>query len=238
MSFTPECVLPDDPDTTVWHYMDLRKFHFLVDKRALYFRRSDLLQDKFEGTYSRRQITWLEEVCDPSLDETERERRSRARRRTYLSCWCMSEYDLDLMWKAYVRRPPGVALRSSIRRLQEVCSPKNCKRDSLDISLVRYFGHAEGETIDYLGSLRVFTYKDYHFELDRELRIIWHPNMSEPTPDHMLLPVASFEELLDAVVLSPGAGAEAAEKVSAALHNVGADGIPVLYSRDDRELLE
>lgn len=83
--------------------------------------RGDCLQDRFEGTYSRQQILdmedWLREEGHPEIAQTEMERREHDRRRTYLSCWCISKYDLDLMWKAYVKEGCGVAIRSTVYRL-------------------------------------------------------------------------------------------------------------------------
>lgn len=55
------CKLPDDLDTPIWRYMDMYKFQSLLETRALYLCRADLLQDRFEGTYSRHQILTMED---------------------------------------------------------------------------------------------------------------------------------------------------------------------------------
>jgi hypothetical protein len=39
-------------DQRVWRYMDLWKFENLINDKALYFRRSDRLEDDMEGTYA------------------------------------------------------------------------------------------------------------------------------------------------------------------------------------------
>ena len=52
----PSCKLPENLDTPVWRYMDIYKFYSLLEEKALYLCRADLLQDRFEGTYSRHQI--------------------------------------------------------------------------------------------------------------------------------------------------------------------------------------
>jgi hypothetical protein len=57
----PNAQLPDDPETMVWRYMDWWKFEALVRNRALYLRRLDLVQDKFEGSYSAQQIMEMEQ---------------------------------------------------------------------------------------------------------------------------------------------------------------------------------
>ena len=121
----PSCILPDNLDTPVWRYMDLDKFQALLNEKALYLCRADHLQDRFEGTYSHHQIIemekWFKEIDEPHMIDSERLRRQKDRLKTYISCWCISECDLDLMWKGYVRNPPGIAIKSSVRRLQRIC---------------------------------------------------------------------------------------------------------------------
>ncbi len=168
--------------------------------------------------------------------DTERQDRLRDRDRAYISCWCVSEFDLDLMWKAYVRNPPGVAVKSTVRRLQQVCDTA-VDLWSLDISLVRYIDHAGGEFIKYPGMPEIFFCKDLHFCLDKELRIVHWPNRSFPTPTHVPLPV-SLPDLLVSVVLAPGAPAELVKKARETLDGVGLKGTPLEFSRDDRDLIE
>ena len=102
----PSCVLPSDIHQSVWRYMDIDKFLHLVEKRALYLCRADKLQDRYEGRYSRQQITdmsaWLKARGVQDAEDREANYRSKNRRQTYISCWCMSNCDYDLMWKAYV----------------------------------------------------------------------------------------------------------------------------------------
>jgi hypothetical protein len=101
--------------------MDMDKFQSLLNEKALYLCRADRLQDRFEGTCSRRQILkeedWLKKIGESYMIESEKEKRQKDRLKTYISCWCMSDCDLDLMWKGYIRNPPGIAIKSSVRRL-------------------------------------------------------------------------------------------------------------------------
>jgi hypothetical protein len=240
------CQLPDNPDSTVWRYMDYTKFKSLLRESALYLCRVDCLQDRFEGTYSRQQIldmdTWLKS-CVPTnwaakvIDE-ERQSRIRDKNRTYVSCWCISEFDFDLMWKAYVRNPPGVAVKSTVKRLQQVCDTA-IDLWPLDISLVKCIDHAEGELINYPGMPQVFFCKDIHFRLDNELRIVHWPNMGTPTPDHVPLPV-SLADMLVSVVLDPRTPNTPTriKETREALDRLGLGAVPVESSRDERDLVE
>lgn len=236
----PACKLPDDLDTPVWRYMDMAKFQSLLKKQALYLCRADCFsQDRFEGTYSRHQISvmedWLKEICEAHMIDSERKRREHDRHKSYISCWCKYKYDLDLMWKTYIRNPPGIAIRSSVRRLQQACDDGELQ--PLDISEVNYFDHTGGERIDYFGSPTVFFHKDHHFQLDQEVRIVHYPNISEPTPDHIFLPV-SLSGLIELVVLQPNTNEDDLKSVREFLDNAGLANMPVVASRNDRELIK
>jgi hypothetical protein len=234
------CKLPGNLDATVWWYMEFQKFELLLRESGLYLCRADRLQDRFEGSYSRQQVldmnTWLESIGYRNLVEKERQDRIRDRNRAYISCWCVSEFDLDLMWKAYVRNPPGVAVKSTVRCLQQACDAGDDLRP-LDLSLVRYINQPGGEFINYTGMPEVFFCKDLHFRIVNELRIVHWPNMISPTPDHVLLPV-SLPDLLISIVVAPGAPTELVRKARKNLNDVGLKSIPVEFSRDDRDMVE
>jgi hypothetical protein len=40
-------------DTILWRYLDFTKFASLISKKTMYFCRTDLLGDPFEGSYPR-----------------------------------------------------------------------------------------------------------------------------------------------------------------------------------------
>jgi hypothetical protein len=222
--------------------MDMNKFESLLKEKALYLCRADRLQERFEGAYSRRQIIemedWFKKIDVPNMVESEKEGRQKDRLRTYIGCWCMSDCDLDLMWKNYVRNPPGISIKSSVRRLKVICD-EAVDYWPLDISIVKYFDHAGGENITYSGTPTTFIHKDLHFKLDNELRIIHYPNNSgtTPPPTHVYLKI-DLRELIEAVVLQPRAKESVLKYVREALNIAGLENIPLLASRDDRELIE
>ena len=73
------------------------------------------------------------------------------RLKTYMSCWCMSDCDLDLMWKGYVHNPPGISIKSSLRRLKDICD-KAVEYWPLDISTITYVDQTGGKNINYFGT--------------------------------------------------------------------------------------
>lgn len=234
------CKIPENIDTPIWRYMDMVKFQSLLTEKAIRLCRADLLQERFEGTYSRHQIedmdNWFKKIGKSDMTDIEKKNRKIDRLKTYISCWCISDCDLDLMWKAYVGNYPGVAIKSSVRRLINICD-NEVDNLPIDISTVTYFDHVEGELINYFGTPTSFLYKDNHFKLDNELRIIHYPNISEPTPTHVLLPI-DLNELIESVVLKPKVKDINLQYIIELLRNVGLDKTPVLASRDDRYLIE
>jgi len=235
----PDFKLPQDMHCYIWRYMNMRKFHSMLSSSAIYLCRADRLE-RFEGTYSREQIHSVDDFLTrnkhPDLIETERERRREDKRKTYVSCWCIADNDLDLMWKGYVgNQQAGVAVRSSPRRLQDLCQHHDLQ--PIGISVVKYFDHAGGQHINYLGTPAVFVYKDNHFYLDNELRILHWPNFKEPTPDYQLLK-CNLRDIIDLIILSPGTTEPESRCVLQLLRDRGLNDIPVEFSRDDREAKE
>jgi len=131
----------------------------------------------------------------------------------------MSDCDLDLMWKGYVRNPPGIAIKSSVRRLINI-RDKAVEYWPLDISMVTYFDHAGGRNINYFGTPTPFLYKDNHFRLDNELRIIHYPNIIGLKPTHILLKV-DLNELIENVVFQPKVEENNLKSIREALNKVG-----------------
>ena len=235
----PNCTLPENIDINVWRYMDVYKFNSLINTKSLYLRRADLLQERFEGTYSREQIldleNWFKLLGQSTISDIERERRRKDRLNTYISCWCMSECDLDLMWKGYVQNPPGIAIKSTVRKLIDVCD-KAIDHWPIDISTVTYFDHANGHFINYSGSPIVFFFKDNHFKLDNEIRIVHHPDYSDSPIECVYIPV-DIPELIEEVVIQPKSTKKHMIDIRKKLDDSGFNKIPIVASRDDRELL-
>jgi hypothetical protein len=236
----PKAWLPEDRQKRIWRYMDFWKFESLVKRRSLYLCRLDRLQDRFEGRLSQQQIRemngWLDSVGHPQLVQTEKKHRQRKRKQTFVSCWCMSEHDLDLMWKAYTHDTQAVAIQSTIERLERVAD-KATEYWPLDVSGVKYVHHVEGEFIDCLDGFDAVICKDVHFELDHEIRLIHWPNIQEPTPEETVLPV-DLLTLIESIVLHQRLDDQPLETIDALLQECGLGGLPVRRSRDDRPLEE
>ncbi|MEI8078459.1 MAG: hypothetical protein WCH61_02370 [bacterium] len=231
----PKCVLPSCA-TSVWRYMDIDKFTWMLQQKALYLTRVDRLQDKFEGTYSRVQLSGMNQrFLIEGLDYVVAgEKRFRAARRksTFVFCWTMAETDMDLMWKGFLNDKIGVSIRSSVGRLIELCDSASFIRP-LDISMVKYVDLQESQ-IDYT-AIYPFLHKDKHFALENELRLLHWPTLVEPPPEYMKLPIVQMSDVIEEVVLKPGACRCHVACVRTLMDTFGLQSVPLTYSRYDKE---
>lgn len=134
-----------EPQTRLWRYMDFAKFVLLLDQRALYFARADVLGDAFEGAsgiaerqpiwdayyleYFRNAVRTVPGQTEPVPEEhVEREAArllsnikavvQHERRETFVSCWHANTGESEALWRLYC--PPntmGVAIETDAERL-------------------------------------------------------------------------------------------------------------------------
>ena len=60
----PYLEIPVNEKATIWRYLDFTKFVSLLDKRALFFSRTDKLGDPFEGSCAKRSIKERAKIFD------------------------------------------------------------------------------------------------------------------------------------------------------------------------------
>src|SRR6266581_7483717 len=122
----PSYVEPTDEHAKIWRYMDFTKFVSLLDKRALYFTRSDRFSDKFEGavpkpTIKAREVevlgleTHLAEEALRVMSQGSR----KVREWIFVNCWHMNNYESAAMWQLYAQKNEGIAIQSTFARLKD-----------------------------------------------------------------------------------------------------------------------
>lgn len=107
------------PHTRIWHYMTLAKYLSLLDRRALFFAQPKQFTDKFEGSFQ----PGSEPILPLNPDQEKHFREifhspTGPRAQTAISCWHMNEYESAAMWAQYVTSDEGIAIRSTVQRLQ------------------------------------------------------------------------------------------------------------------------
>ena len=118
----PNIKLPDDSDTIVWKYLDLSKFLDLLLSQKLFMSRSDKFEDQYEGTFSEPTFEEIKKLATDNPDflnfyKTHREK-------VAISSWHINEYESFAMWQIFTQNSEGLAIQSTIGRLQKALKPE------------------------------------------------------------------------------------------------------------------
>jgi hypothetical protein len=213
---------PTNVNIPIWRYMSLAKFLWLLQNSALYFSRSDKMDDPFEGYFTRRTIDKTVEdafvralldaphmTFDPSEPDPEKKARDvfrlvhdaalKMRPDLYLNCWHMNEEESLAMWKLYAAHQDSLCIRSTYQRLFEVL-PTECL-----VGEVNYIDYNKS-FIAWGNSLNYIVHKRHSFAHERELRaVIWRgtPENRPPPETSGLTIQVDLNAFVDAVYLSP-----------------------------------
>jgi hypothetical protein len=200
---------PEDRNIKIWRFMDFTKYVSLLEKRALYFSRSDKLGDPFEGSLSKanqqmrpiwygEHFTQMKEMLEnvPKLFINH----------TFLNCWHVNEYESDAMWKIYLKSNEGIAIQSTFQRFENCFDPTP---EDLYIGKVIYADY-DKEIIPEGNTMWPFVHKRKSFEHERELRaLIQRPPIVNgaikwdvPSPHGMYVQV-KLDTLIEKVYISP-----------------------------------
>lgn len=159
--------LPSDPDTIVWKYMDLSKLIDLLLSRKMFMSRSDKFEDQYEGTFSE---PTYEEIKRLSADNPEfLHYYKQHREQVVISSWHLNEYESFAMWQIFTQSQEGLAIQSTIGRLQKAFAPETQFRQY--IGEVNYIDYKK-EYIPFDNAFFPFLFKRKSFQYERELRII------------------------------------------------------------------
>lgn len=159
-------VLPD-PDTVIWKYLDLSKFLDLLLCKKLFMSRSDKFEDQYEGTFSEPTFGEMKKIAENKpqfLDyyKTHREK-------VVISSWHSNEYESYAMWQIFTQNSEGLAIQSTIGRLQKALdSDLNYEQH---IGAVNYIDYKK-EAIPFNDIFFPFLFKRKSFQYEGEVRVI------------------------------------------------------------------
>lgn len=211
---------PDDPDITIWRYMDVAKLMSLLSSSTLWFSRADRLGDPHEGSLgsaSRRalldiQDRFMSENTPVNIDPGRFEARltemnqqlgdffRRATRELGVNCWYMDNEESVAMWRGYAGLTTGVAVKSTYRRLGAAFQGEQ----TVWIGTVRYVD-PNAESIQLGQVLHALVHKRKDFEYERELRALTKLPDTSDQPERGLglaVPV-DLHALIDSIVVGP-----------------------------------
>jgi hypothetical protein len=185
-TFTP----PQNLDIPIWRYMSLSNFIWMLQRSALYFSRSDLLGDPYEGHYPKKLLEIEDEIVrqlsqnDPDMKPEAFESARRAfgqllnatktfRQSYFVNCWHMNEHDFLAMGKIYAAHQESVCISSTYNILAEHL-PAECH-----LGIVKYIDY-DKDTFQFGNLFEFIVHKRIAFQHERELRsVIWSEDGSK-----------------------------------------------------------
>ena len=231
--------------------MDLSKLLSLLEKKALFFPRVDVLArlDPFEGYYSSATLTAIRGMNYESIPEQERKehfpdketfdryrqslyrvlefaRSNRAA--TFVNSWYAADYESAAMWSQYLKSDEGIAVKSTFGRLVEALAGYDDYE--VHIGYVDYLDYASN-VIPMTNLLKPFLTKRRSFQHERELRaLIWTLQHGKNSIENnkykdqlgLYVPV-DLSTLIEAVYLAPSTQQWQFEAISGLLERYGFD---------------
>ncbi|WP_264553608.1 hypothetical protein [Flavobacterium sp. N2038] len=194
----PNIKLPDDPNTIVWKYLDLSKFLDLLLSKKLFMSRSDKFEDQYEGTFSE---PTYEEIKKLAADNPEFLNYYKTHReKVAISSWHINEYESFAMWQIFTKNNEGLAIQSTIGRLQKAVRPEN----NFDqyIGEVNYIDYKK-EYIPFNDLFFPFLFKRKSFQYEREVRILSDTSKSDIKLNDGLKINVDINQLIEKIYIHP-----------------------------------
>ena len=194
----PNIKLPEDPDTVVWTYLDLSKFLDLLMSDKLFMSRSDKFEDQYEGTFSEPTFEEIKKLSTDNPDflnyyKTHREK-------VAISSWHINEYESFAMWQIFTQNSEGLAIQSTIGRLQDsLASETNFKQYIGEVNYIDY----KKEHIPFDDMFFPFLFKRKSFQYEGEVRIITDIGESDIKINEGLKINVDINQLIEKIYIHP-----------------------------------
>lgn len=195
---SPNIKLPEDPNTIVWKYLDLSKFLDLLLSQKLFMSRSDKFEDQYEGTFSE---PTFEEIKKLAVNNPEFLNYYKTHReKVAISSWHINEYESFAMWEIFTQNSEGLAIQSTIGRLQKALEPeKNLKQYIGQVNYIDY----KKEYIPFDDLFFPFLFKRKSFQYEREVRIISDTSDTKININDGIKINVDISQLIDKIYIHP-----------------------------------
>jgi len=221
---------PEDQASLVWRYIPLAKLVSLLQSSCLHLARIDLLNDPHEGSLPAplviaRNAALQENGLEQFLPQAS-ELSQRVRQECYVSCWALSPFESEALWRLYTSNADGVAIQTTYQALVSVVEPHN----DLYVGKIGYLDYEtewfpdgnifypvmhKRRAFTHENEVRVLKLNDEHFTYESALG-----------PLGLLVPI-ELESLIQAIYINPYAQPWYAEAVEAVVDKFA----PALRSR-------
>ena len=190
--------LPTDPNTVVWKYLDLSKFLDLLLSQKLFMSRSDKFEDQYEGTFSE---PTFEEIKKLSINNPNFLNHYKIHReKVAISSWHINEYESFAMWQIFTQNSEGLAIQSTIGRLQEALAPEiNFNQYIGEVNYIDY----KKEHIPFDDLFFPFLFKRKSFQYEGEVRILTDIGDSAVKINEGLKISVAIDALIEKIYIHP-----------------------------------
>jgi hypothetical protein len=194
----PNIKLTENTDTVIWKYLDLSKFLDLLLSQKLFMSRSDKFEDQYEGTFSE---PTYEEIKKLAIDNPEFINYYKTHReKIAISSWHINEYESFAMWQIFTQNSEGLAIQSTIGRLQKSLYPETSFKQF--IGEVNYIDYKK-EYIPFDDSFFPFLFKRKSFQYEREVRVITDVSKNNIKLNDGLKINVDINELIEKIYIHP-----------------------------------
>lgn len=213
-----KCFEQPDNEAKIWRYMSFTKFVSLLEKKALFFSRSDKLGDNFEGSNTQSNMELRKEQIEkdfhglfPNIDIAQARSVTvkDLRQFIFINCWNLSDYESASLWRLYGENNQGIAIQSTFERLK-ICFSSEA-HDSVFIGKVKYIDYTK-DSFPQNNYFYPYVHKRKSFEHEQELRaiIMKYPDTSMFQTEDFLFKMgeyvyANLDTLIERVYIAPTA---------------------------------
>ncbi len=193
----------------MWRYLDFTKFVALLSTRSLWFSKSCLLADPWEGTYTRANLERrLTEVTEVGRDPSFIPHMIAVERSIYVNCWHMNGGESAAMWRLYAAADVGIVVISSWERLVGSLGKAEHPATHIVGGRVRYLD-PDSAPVDpddiALNGFSAHGIKRPSFAHEREVRLMfWALDESRPGPQITEITLPGIRVPVDLDVLVAG----------------------------------
>jgi hypothetical protein len=223
---------------TLWKYMSLDKFIYMIENKVIFLPRADINPIYFEGrflNYDKDRLLGRFEkdgmACPKEKAELAINVFQNHKRCTYFDSWQINDYECHAMWKIFGKDNNSVALKTDIKRLKKVYNNK--KESDVLLTKVEYYKPTDG--IKLYNNILLFIRKPISFSYEKEIRgIIQHKYQYESEnhqyPSNEIIPINDFHSFISEIILSPTSCECLLNEINRSLHKNGIKDIKISNS--------
>lgn len=203
---------PDNYQQKLWRYLSFEKILDLINSQSLFFTRSDMFDDRFEGSLPLKSVKkrteyykYLNEakLMSPNYDPDFWGKYNQSlKKEMAINCWHMNDHESAAMWDLYLKTDEGFAIQTTFAKLRDGFSKVPI---SIFIGKVRYINY-DSETVDINNLLSPYVHKRLSFAHENELRcLIWNADIESPyslESGGVKIPI-TISEVIENIYISP-----------------------------------